>query len=431
MKVLLIGSGGREHAIAWKLKQSPLLDKLYIAPGNPGTAQLGENLPVSADQIEKLCGFALEREIDLTIVGPEAPLAAGIVDRFKASGLLITGPTRAAARLETSKVWAKEFMLRQGIPTAAFEVFDHPEEAEAALKEGRFSFPTVVKADGLAAGKGVFVCSRLEQSVDAVRLVMRQKQFGAAGDRLLIEECLQGEEASFMLFTDGSRVLPMVPSQDHKAILEGGRGPNTGGMGAYSMDTILSAGLRRRILDEIVEPTLQGMKEEGVPYCGILYVGLMLTRSGPQVLEFNVRFGDPEAQVVLPRMKSDLLELLAGLAGGRLRGQTVEWDDNTAVCVVVASKGYPASYQKGKEISGLEMAAEAKDTVLFHAGTAVVEGKTVTDGGRVLGLTARAPSLEAAVMRAYEGVNKLYFEGMYYRRDIASRGIDKAGETLQ
>jgi phosphoribosylamine--glycine ligase len=422
LKVLVVGAGGREHAIVWKIKQDPQLEKLFCAPGNAGTAQLAENVPIGADDIEGLLDFAVSQQVELTVVGPEAPLAAGIVDRFQQAGLSIAGPSRAAAQLESSKAFAKDFMKRHDIPTAGYEIFDQLELAEAALKSARFQFPVVLKADGLAAGKGVFICPDCDLSLQALSWIMEERRFGASGDRLVIEEFLDGEEVSFMVFSDGTNILPMVPSQDHKAIYEGDRGPNTGGMGAYSTDAILSEDLRGRILDEIIYPTIRGMSEEGSPYRGILYAGLMINREGPKVLEFNVRFGDPETQVILPRLESDLLTILEAMASGSLKDVKISWNQNAAVSVVIAAKGYPGSYEKGQEISGLEMVSEDENTIAFHAGTALKDGKALTNGGRVIGVTSVAPTLEAAIIGAYEGVNKIYFEGMYCRRDIASKG---------
>ena len=425
LKVLVIGSGGREHAITWKLAQSPMLDQLYCAPGNAGTAQAAQNIPISAEDIEGLCQFAHSNQVDLSVVGPEAPLVAGIVNRFQELGRPIVGPSRDAASLEGSKAFAKRFLEKHGIPTANYKAFDQADEAERALKRGEFPFPVVLKADGLAAGKGVFICHNMEESLQVVDEVMRQRKLGGAGEVLVIEEFLEGQETSFMVFSDGTHVLPMVPSQDHKAIYEGDCGPNTGGMGAYSIHTLLSESLREQILKEIINPTIRAMAQEGKMYQGILYAGLMLTPDGPRVLEFNVRFGDPETQVVLPLMESDLLQILNAVAQGNLQEISVHWRSKAAVCVVLASGGYPGSYEKGKEISGLEMADEIEDTVVFHAGTALNVGKVVSSGGRVLGITALADFLDAAIVRAYEGVNKIHFEGMHYRRDIAAKGLLK------
>jgi phosphoribosylamine--glycine ligase len=423
VKILVVGSGGREHAICWKLKQSPRLSDLYCAPGNAGTSRLGENVPIDSDDTGRLLEFAKSQQIDLTVVGPEAPLVSGIVDEFEAAGLPAMGPTHAAAQLEGSKAFAKDFMRRHGIPTADYQTYADAAVVRMDLRGGRYEFPLVIKADGLAAGKGVFICPELASAEAAVDAIMRDRQFGASGDRLVVEEFLQGEEVSFMVFSDGRNYVPMVPSQDHKAVFDGDQGPNTGGMGAYSIDAILSPQLRQRVLSEVIEPTIRGMAEEGTPFRGILYAGLMITASGPKVLEYNARFGDPETQVVLPRLDGDLASILAAIAQGDLTQTEIRWNNNAVVCVVVASGGYPGSYQKGKEICGLEMAGEARNTVVFHAGTAERNGKTVSNGGRVLGITAMAKSLDEAILQAYEGVNKVHFEGMYYRRDIAAKGL--------
>jgi len=425
LKVLVVGSGGREHAIAWKISRSSHLEKLYCAPGNAGTSQLANNIPIPADDIDTLLDFVRSKGIDLTVVGPEAPLVNGIVDRFEENHFAVAGPSQAAAILEGSKAFAKDFMKRHSIPTAAYQTFDQMDLAGEALENNQFQFPVVLKADGLAAGKGVFVCANLEESQAALDAIMGERRFGDSGDRLVIEEFLEGEEASFMVFSDGLNILPMVPSQDHKAIYEGDQGPNTGGMGAYSIDSILSDELRQQILDEVIHPTIRGMSQEGRLFRGILYAGLMMTREGPKVLEFNVRLGDPETQVVLPRLESDLLTVLNQMAQGDLKDVKLEWCSEAAVCVVIAAGGYPGSYEKGKEISGLEMAGEEKNTVTFHAGTELKKEKVVTSGGRVLGVTSLAPTLRAAIIRAYEAVNKIHFDEMYCRRDIASKGMDR------
>ncbi len=426
MKVLVVGSGGREHAIIWKISQSSQLEKLFCAPGNAGTSQLANNIPISVDDTDGLLNFVRSKGIGLTVVGPEGPLVNGIVDRFEENGLAVAGPSQAAAILEGSKAFAKEFMQRHSIPTGAYQTFDRMDLAAEALNDHQFDFPVVLKADGLAAGKGVFVCADLKESLEALTAIMGEKRFGSSGDHLVIEEFLEGEEASFMVFSDGVNVLPMVPSQDHKAIYEGDQGPNTGGMGAYSIDAILSDALRQQILDEVIYPTIRGMSQEGRLFRGVLYAGLMLTRDGPKVLEFNVRLGDPETQVVLPRLKSDLLAILNGMAQGNLNNVDLEWSTDAAVCVVLAAGGYPGAYESGMEISGLEMAAEDANTLIFHAGTKLKQEKVVTNGGRVLGITSLAPTLRAGIIGAYEGVNKIHFEGMYCRRDIASKGIDKS-----
>jgi len=428
LKLLVVGSGGREHALAWKLAQSPLTSRLYCAPGNAGTAGIAENVSIHSEDIPLLLDFAKRREIDLTVIGPEAPLVAGVVDAFQAEGRPVFGPTAAAARLEGSKVFAKDFMRRHGIPTAAYRAYSDPQSAASDLDSGGYRFPVVVKADGLAAGKGVFICQTLEQSRDAVHGIMRDRQFGSAGDQVVIEEFLEGEEASFMVFSDGRDVLPMPPSQDHKAVYDGDKGPNTGGMGAYSIDSILSPAHCEIALEQIVKPVIRAMAAEGNPYAGVLYAGLMLTADGPKVLEFNVRFGDPETQVVLPRLDSDLVEILQAVVARKLGTLTPHWSPDPVVSVVLASGGYPGSYQKGKEITGLEKAAADPNTVVFHAGTETRGSKTLTSGGRVLAITARDRSLGEAISRAYRGIDKVAFEGMYCRRDIGAKGLRKKGE---
>ncbi len=425
MKVLVIGSGGREHTLAWKLKQSPKVKKLFCAPGNPGTAELGENIQIPADDLSRLLSFARENKVDLTIPGPEVPLVEGIVDLFEAAGLAIVGPSAKAAQLEGSKVFTKQFLEKYGIPTAKYKVFSNAEAAAKELEAGVFTFPTVVKADGLAAGKGVIICADKVEALAAVHSIMTDRAFGESGDRIVIEEFLVGEEASFMAFCDGKSFLPMVPSQDHKAVYEGDRGPNTGGMGAYSVDFILSPEQKQFVIDKVIIPTMEGMVAEGAPFKGILYAGLMLTSEGPKVLEYNVRFGDPETQVILPRLKSDLAEIFMKTAAGELDSCDIDWLEDCAVCVVAASGGYPGSYSKGKEIRGIKEAGELPGTVIFHAGTTETDGVLRTAGGRVLGITATAPGLEEAIGKAYAAVDKISFEGMYYRRDIAAKGIRK------
>ena len=425
MKVLVIGSGGREHTLAWKLKQSPMVKQIFCAPGNPGTSDLGENVPISADDLAGLLAFAREKKIDLTIPGPEVPLVDGIVDLFENAGLAIVGPSAKAAQLEGSKVFTKRFLEKYGIPTAKYRVYGTAEEAETDLEAGVFDFPTVVKADGLAAGKGVIICADKGEALGAVSSIMKDRAFGESGNRIVIEEFLVGEEASFMAFCDGKSFLPMVPSQDHKAVYDGDKGPNTGGMGAYSVDFILSPQQKQFVLDKVIIPTMEGMAAEGAPFKGILYAGLMLTADGPKVLEYNVRFGDPETQVILPRLKSDLAEIFLKASRGELDSCEIEWLDDCAVCVVAASGGYPGSYSKGLEIKGLEEAGKLPGTVIFHAGTTDADGVLRTSGGRVLGITATAPGLEEAIARAYAAVDRIDFEGMYCRRDIASKGVRK------
>ena len=420
MKILVVGSGGREHALVWKLGLSGRVREIYCSRGNAGIAAAAKTRLLPKLPLRQLLDFAVDQDVDLAVVGPEASLVDGIGDLFRRAGVPLVGPSAEAARLEGSKAFAKDFMARHRIPTAAYRIFDEPSAAARALRSGFFDFPVVLKADGLAAGKGVLICADLEEAIAALDRIMIARRFGTAGDRLVIEEFLRGEEASFMVLADGAgNVVPMVPSQDHKQIFEGDRGPNTGGMGAYSMDGLLSPALRQRILDEVIFPTVAGMNQEGRPFAGILYAGLMLTADGPQVLEYNVRFGDPEAQVILPRLRSDLATLLLQAARGDLAATQAEWTPEAAVCVVAAAKGYPGSYPKGQEISGLAQADRMENLVVFHAGTSRVDGRFVTSGGRVLGVTALAPSLDEAVRRAYSGLREIQFDGIYYRRDIA------------
>jgi phosphoribosylamine--glycine ligase len=421
MKVLIVGSGGREHALAWKLKQSPAVDGLYVAPGNAGTAGLAENLAVGAEDLEGLLGAARERRIDLTVVGPEVPLAAGIVDRFEEAGLAIFGPSQRAVQLEADKAFAKDLMARHGIPTAAYRTFRRYEEALTYVRS--HGGPVAVKASGLAAGKGVSVCQSLDEAEAALQQAMVAREFGAAGDAVLVEECLQGQEASVLAFTDGHTVRPMVVAQDHKPILEGDRGPNTGGMGCYAPAPIIGPELLRQIQDTILQPAVDALRQEGILYRGVLYAGLMLTGEGPQVLEFNSRFGDPEAQVILPLLQGDLLPVLQACLDGRLAEADLSWSARSCICVVVASGGYPGSYRKGLPIEGLEAAEQVPETVIFHAGTRSADGRVLTAGGRVLGVTALGDTLSEAAERAYEAVGRLHFEGMYCRRDIGAKAL--------
>ena len=427
MKILVVGSGGREHALVWKLGLSGRVREIYCSPGNAGIAAAAKTRLLPKLSLRQLLDFAVDQGVDLAVVGPEASLVDGIGDLFRRAGVPLVGPSAEAARLEGSKAFAKDFMARHQIPTAAYRVFDEPSAAGRALRSGFFDFPVVLKADGLAAGKGVLICADLQEAIAALDRIMISRRFGTAGDRLVIEEFLRGEEASFMVLADGAgNVVPMVPSQDHKQIFEGDRGPNTGGMGAYSMDGLLSPALRQQILDEVILPTVDGMNQEDRPFAGILYAGLMLTANGPRVLEYNVRFGDPEAQVILPRLRSDLATLLLQAARGDLASTQAEWTPEAAVCVVAAAKGYPGSYLKGQEISGLAKAGRMENLVVFHAGTSQVDGRIVTSGGRVLGVTALAPSLDEAVRRAYSGLREIHFDGIYCRRDIAYRRLSQA-----
>jgi phosphoribosylamine--glycine ligase len=425
MKLFVVGSGGREHALVWKLSQSPAVTRLYAAPGNPGMAPYATLVPIKADVIPELLAFAEAERIDLTVVGPEQPLALGIVDAFQSRGLKIFGPAKAAADLECSKIFAKELMAKHGIPTARFRTAD---DATAARRYAReFGAPLVVKADGLAGGKGAIVCRTLEEADRAIGLCLEEKAFGAAGGRVVVEEFLEGEEASFFAVTDGESILPFGVAQDHKAVFDDDQGPNTGGMGAYSSPTMMTDELAREVIERIVTPTVRAMAAEGRPYRGVVYAGLMLTKEGPKVVEFNCRFGDPEAQAILIRLNDDLLPILMAVASGEPLPREVAWTPQSAVCVVLASGGYPGSYATGKVITGVEMAEAPPSLVVFHAGTALKDRRLVTAGGRVLGVTARAISLRAALSLAYEAVASIHFDGMHYRRDIGRRALTRLG----
>jgi len=420
MKLLVIGSGGREHAIAWRLAQSPRVQKVFVAPGNAGTArETGlENVAISA--IDKLADFALAENIYLTVVGPEAPLAEGIVDLFRSRGLRIFGPTQACARLESSKQFAKEFMIRHGIPTAEFSSFDTPRAAHAYIDA--HGAPIVVKADGLAAGKGVIVATSADEAHRAVEGILVERKMGAAGTRVVIEEFLDGEEASFIVLADGEHVLPLATSQDHKRLGDGDRGPNTGGMGAYSPAPVVTPELHARVVREIIQPVLAGMTGEGQRYTGFLYAGLIIDASGnPRVLEFNCRLGDPETQPILLRLKSDLFELIEHAMDGKLDRVKAEWDRRAALGVVLAAAGYPDAPKKGDAVTGLP--ATGEDFRVFHSGTALKDGAIVTSGGRVLCATALGDSIGVAQRRAYEVVEGIRFDGMQYRRDIGGRAV--------
>jgi phosphoribosylamine--glycine ligase len=420
--VLVVGGGGREHALCWKIAQSPLLKKLYCAPGNGGIGEIAENVPINAEDLGGLLNFAKSKGIDLTVVGPEAPLVKGLVDLFEKEGLKVFGPNKLAAEIEGSKAFAKTFMKKYGIRTAPFEVFDDPQKAKRyVLESGR---PLVVKASGLAAGKGTFVCESVEEALNAIEEIMVKKAFGEAGSKVVIEEKLEGFEVSYMVVSDGENAIPLSPSQDHKRLLDGDMGPNTGGMGAYSPVPFLTSELEERILKEIMIPTIRGLKEEGRPYRGLLYGGLMIDKEkNPWVLEFNCRFGDPETQPLMVRMEGDLLEIMLCCLEGKLNQVRLQWSDQPAVCVVMAQKGYPGSYEKGKEIKGLEEAVRMKEVWVFHAGTIKRNGKFYTSGGRVLGVTARGKDFEEAIKRAYEAVEKISWEGVYYRKDIGKRAL--------
>ncbi len=418
MKILVLGSGGREHALVWKLRQSPRAPALFCAPGNGGIGQIATLAPIPLGEQERLVQFARDERIDLTVVGPDDALAAGIVDRFQAAGLRIFGPTRRAAQLEWSKVFAKDFMLRHGIPTARSASFSDSAEAQSYVR--KMNTPLVVKADGLALGKGVIVAHTPEEAALAIREIMDERKFGDAGERLLIEEFLEGHECSIHALVDGRGCLLFPSAQDHKRALDGDAGPNTGGMGAFSPATkILPPILTARVRAEVLDRFIAGVKADGIDYRGMLFPGLMITPRGPRVLEFNCRFGDPETQVLLPRLESDLVELLEATIDGRLAEVSARWKSETAVCVVMASGGYPGSYETGKPIGGLD--AVPAGSLLFHAGTRVDSGRFVTAGGRVLGVTALAPDVATARLRAYAGVDAISFEGAHVRRDIAGK----------
>jgi len=423
MDVLLIGSGGREHAIAWKLAQSKNLGKLYIAPGNSGTAQCGENVPIGANEIDKLIDFAKQHKTGLAIIGPEDPLAAGIVDAFEAAGIKAFGPSAGAAQLEADKAFAKQLMRSSAISTAEGRIFERFSDAKTYIASRDEA--VVVKAAGLAKGKGVFVCDDPADGILAAEKIMSDKMFGPAGERIIVEDKLLGEEASILAFVDGRNIYVMESSQDHKPIGDGDTGPNTGGMGAYSPAPVVTDSLMKQITREILVPVVDGMNRNGTPYKGILYAGIMVTAGGPRVLEFNVRFGDPETQPILMRLKSDLLEVCLAVCDGSVDEITLEWDSRPAVCVVMASGGYPGDYEKGKKIIGLDEADKIEDVVVFHAGTAKNNGDIVTNGGRVLGVTALGQTIAEAKAKAYETVDKIKFDGAYCRRDIADKAIKK------
>jgi phosphoribosylamine---glycine ligase len=419
MNILLVGSGGREHAIAWRLSQSTRLDRLWIAPGNPGTAQIGANVAIKVDQVSTLVDFARTNRVDLVVIGPEAALAAGLSDALVEAGIAVFGPSRAAARIETSKAFAKQFMQRHSIPTARFAIFNQLEPALEYLDD--LDYPVVIKASGLAAGKGVLLPQSKEEAAQILRAMLVEKRFGGAGEVVIIEECLEGSEVSLLAFTDGEALALMPPAQDHKRLLDGDRGENTGGMGAYAPAPLCPPDLQARIADEILHPALDGLKKEGIPFVGVLYAGLILTRQGPKVLEFNARFGDPETQVILPLLGTDLLEICDACAQHRLAGVPVRWQNRSAACVVMASAGYPQASSPPVPISGLDDLPQG--ALVFHAGTGLKDGKTLATGGRVLGVVGTADSLPQAVAGAYEAVGRIHFEGAHYRKDIARQAL--------
>jgi len=422
MKVLLVGGGGREHALAWKIAQSPMCQKLYCAPGNPGTAQVGENLPISAEDVDAIVAAAKERAVELVVVGPEDPLAAGLADAVRAAGMMCFGPSAQGARVEADKAFAKELMRSAAIPTAEARIFTELRAAKQYVLSRDQG--VVVKAAGLAKGKGVFVCPEPHLAVKPLEQIMADRIFGEAGNAVVIEELLRGQEASILALCDGCNIYPLEASQDHKPIGDGDTGPNTGGMGAYSPTPIVDESVMSRVEREILVPIVDAMRRSFGRYEGCLYAGLMLTHAGPKVLEFNCRFGDPEAQPLMMRLKSDLLEAMVATCRHRLDEVSLEWDPRPAVCVVMASGGYPGSYAKGLEITGIEEAEALGDVKVFHAGTTVADGKLLTNGGRVLGVTALGDTIAAARDRAYQAVEKIHWQGAYYRRDIAAKAIE-------
>jgi len=421
MKVLVVGGGGREHALVWKIAQSPKVSQIFCAPGNAGIAKLAQCVSIGAEDIVALADFAQREGIDLTVVGPEAPLCAGIVDEFQRRGLRIFGPTKYAAEIEGSKVFCRQLLSKWNIPSPKFATFDDPNEAKTYIRQR--GAPIVVKADGLAAGKGSIVCTTLDEALRAVDRIMVEREFGDAGKRVVVEEFLEGREASVMVFTDGRMVKPMLPSRDHKRLLDNDQGPNTGGMGAYCPVPDIDAALYYEIVETIMKPTIAALAAEGRPYKGVLYGGLMLTKDGPKVLEFNCRFGDPETQAVLPLLDADLVEICEAVVNERLHEVDVQWKDGACICVVMASAGYPGAYEKGKVIAGIEEAEREEGVIVFHAGTAMKDGQLVTSGGRVLGVTAIGRDFAEAIERVYKAVSKIHFDGAHYRRDIRPKFV--------
>jgi len=416
VKILVVGGGGREHALVWKISQSSLVDKIYCAPGNAGISRLAECVEIDPEDIQSLVNFAEKESIDLTVVGPEAPLVMGIVDEFEERGLKIFGPRKKAAQIEGSKVFAKRLMEKYNIPTAKYRVFDDAAAAKDYLKD--FVGPVVVKAEGLAAGKGVVVARNSREAEEAVDKIMVDRAFGEAGNRVVIEDYLEGREVSILAFADGNTVIPMVSAQDHKRVFDNDEGPNTGGMGAFSPSPVYTQELGELVEKTIIKKAIEALNKEGIKYKGVLYAGLMITDSGPKVLEFNARFGDPETQVVLPRMKADLVKIMLDVVEEKLEKTKIEWSNEAAVCVIIASGGYPIEYEKGWVINGLDEAEKIDNVMVFHAGTRLKQGKIVTDGGRVLGVTALGDDVSSAAQTAYIGVEKINFKFMHYRKDI-------------
>lgn len=423
MDVLVVGGGGREHALVWSLARSSKVRRLYCTPGNLGIAALAECVDVGYEGVAAIADFAESRHIDLVVVGPEAYLAAGLVDELEQRGIRAFGPKKAAARIETDKAFAKRLMERKGIRTGAYRLFDNAADASDYVRS--LTPPIVIKATGLAGGKGVTVAQSPREAVAAIETIMNERVFGDAGNQVIVEEFLTGEEASVLAFCDGQRALPMAPAQDHKRAYDGDKGPNTGGMGAYSPVPIVDESMQQRILDEILTPIIEGLREEGTPYIGVLYAGLMIGPDGPAVIEFNARFGDPEAQVVVPRLETDLVDAMEACIDGRLDETNISFTDDTALCVVLASGGYPGEYQTGKPIKGLDQVSDMDDVMVFHAGTAMQHGHLVTDGGRVLAVTAFGSNVCHAAERAYRAVRAVTFDGMQYRADIGHRAIER------
>jgi len=421
MRVLIIGSGGREHALTWKIAQSKHVTEIFAIPGNAGIAQLAKCVDIDPTDVNELVAFAKDNNIDLAVVGSESPLVKGVVDEFEKENLKIFGPVALAARLEASKVFAKQIMLKAGVPTAGCEIFDDPQQAKDYIK--RRGVPLVIKADGLAQGKGVIIAKTEQEALAAVASIMEDKIFGESGSRIIIEECLEGEEASILVLCDGENFLPLASSQDHKRVFDNDQGPNTGGMGAYSPAPIVSDRLMKEILKTVIKPVVKEMIKIGSPYKGVLYAGIMVTKDGPKVLEFNVRFGDPETQAILPRLNSDLVEVMQAVINGELNNIKLNWLKQSCVCVVLSSGGYPGKYDKGKEITGLDEFNNRKDVFVFHAGTKSSDTKILTSGGRVLGVTALGKNIQEAIKKSYQAVGKINFEGMHFRSDIGARAI--------
>ena len=424
MNILVVGGGGREHALCWKIKQSPLVHKVFCAPGNAGISEDAECVDINATDINRLIDFSNKNSIDLTIVGPEQPLSLGIVDEFERAGLKIFGPSKAASEIESSKVFSKNLMNKYRIPTASYEVFDNYDDARSYLESNNIKFPVVIKADGLAAGKGVIICHQIEDAIIALNTIMKDRVFGESGSKIVVEQFLSGEEASFFIFTDGNDFIPLESSQDHKAVYDGDRGPNTGGMGAYSPAPIVTDKLKSRIINEIVVPTIEALNSEGREYRGVLYIGLMIDGEDLKVLEYNCRFGDPEAQPLMMRIESDIVPIMLSIANGQLTERNIEWRNHSSVCVVLASKGYPGNYGKGIEIEGLDKMEVSKNSKIFHAGTKFGKNNCyLTNGGRVLGVTSLGKNIEEAINNTYEVVNKIGEDVLFFRKDIGKKAL--------